>query len=261
MSILHEQDANDVKQYAAMAIGNIAFAAEHAQTMVKMGVIKPLMQLLQVDCDLDGGEFAAMAISSLTFDAECVDVMIEMGVVGPLVRLVHKGLVVSTSKPLTGKALMREWRVAFTRAWTVVALLSITGSDKHHSNQAATGALEFFKTHLPNCSDDVKLELARALLETIEKQRSKRHVLQNAMTAALLDELASKGSNRTIEHAKEAKRKLNEKGSSTLSVDVCEKPKCEATEMLLSRGTDTVDKVLPIHQAFRYVPHWAYKRT
>jgi len=51
------------------------------------------------------------------------------------------------------------------------------------------------------------------------------------MTAALLDELASKGSNRTIEHAKEAKRKLNEKGSSTMSADLCEKPKCEATEM------------------------------
>ena len=133
-----------------------------------------------------GGEFAAMAISSLTFDANCVDVMIEMGVVGPLVRLVHKGLVVSTSKPLTRKTLAQELSMSFTRAWTVIALLSITGSDKHQSNQAATGALEFFKTHLPNCSADMKLEMAMALLETIEKQRSKRHVLQNEMTAALL---------------------------------------------------------------------------
>ena len=40
MSILHKQDANDVKQYAAMALGNIAFAAEHARTMVEVGVTK-----------------------------------------------------------------------------------------------------------------------------------------------------------------------------------------------------------------------------
>ena len=204
MSILHEQHANIVKQYAALALGNIAFVAEHAQTMLKMGVIKPLMQLLQ--CEPDGGEFSAMAIASLTFDAKCVDVMVEMGVVGPLVRLAHKGLVVWASKPLTQTT--HTDSISFTRAWTVIALLSITGSDKHQSNQAATGALEFFKTHLPNCSADMKMEMAMALLETIEKQRSKRHVLQNAMTAALLDELPSNGSGKTAEYAKEAKRKL-----------------------------------------------------
>jgi len=213
MSILHEQDANDVKQYAAMAIGNIAFAAEHAQTMVKMGVIKPLMQLLQVDYDQDGGEFAAMAISSLAFDTKCLDRMMAMGVVEPLVQLVQKGLKVSTPKPVTAKTCIEMWSGTFTLAWAVVALLAITASDKHDKNQTATDTLEFFKVHLPNCSDDVKLELAMALRETIQKQPSKRYVLQNAMTKALLDELASNGAEPTTQDANRAILLLYRKGN------------------------------------------------
>jgi hypothetical protein len=199
VSILHGHNANSVKQYAAMAIGNIAFAADHLHTIMRERVLDPLVQLLALDPDLDGGEFAAMAISSITFDAEYAQMAIEMGALTPLVRLVR---VVHTQKPLTGTTLLRQWRVAFTQAWSVIALMGITASQKH---QAATDALEYFVTHLPDCSHDTKSELSRALLEMCEKRHT---LLQNVMLGRILDELTSNGCNETSDRAKEARRKL-----------------------------------------------------
>ena len=199
VSILHGHNANGVKQYAAMAIGNIAFAADHVHTIMRARVLDPLVQLLALDPDLDGGEFAAMAISSITIDGAYAQMAIEMGALTPLVRLV---CVVHTQQPLTGTALLRQWRVAFTQAWSVIALMGITACQKH---QAATDALEYFVTHLPGCSHDTKLELARALLETCEKRHT---LLHNGMLGRILDELTSNGCKETSERAKEARRKL-----------------------------------------------------
>ena len=157
------------------------------------------MQLLGLDPDLDGGEFAAMAISSITSDAGCARQAIEMGAIIPLARLVR---VVHTQKPITGKALLRQWRIAFTQAWSVVALVAITAQ---HKNQVATSALEHFATHLPDCSNDTKLEMARALVETCEKRYN---LLENAILCRILDELASNGSKETVGQANQVKRKL-----------------------------------------------------
>jgi hypothetical protein len=208
VSIMHGQDQTDVKQYAAFVIGNIAFKTEHVRTMMKLGVIEPLMQLLQLSCDLYGGEFAAMAISNFTFDTECLDSMVQMGLVKLLVRIVYKDLTIRTSANPTCITLLREWRVCFTRAWSVVALLSITGSDKYHNNQMANSALEFFKKQLPNTSDDMKLELAQALLETTEKHMCKKRMLRNRTMIDLLDTLASEDSDVTIKQVQKTKQNL-----------------------------------------------------
>ena len=193
ISILRGHATNDVKQYAAMAIGNIASIGTHARTVVKMGGLEPLMQLLEVDCELDGGEFAVMAISNLTFDTDCMNAMLKFRIVELLLRLVYP----SVPAPHPGRATLREWRVAFTSAWAVVALLAIDSSSRNQQ------VMDTFT--LEACSADMKSELARALLETIEKQG---RLLQGSMTAALLDELASDSAHETAAHAKEAKHKL-----------------------------------------------------
>lgn len=206
VSIMQLDYINDIKQYAAMAIGNIGCIAEHAHTMMGMGVIEPLLQLLKVDCDLDGGEFAAMAVSNMAFNSECADAMIDMGVVEQLAQLACNGLM--SGLPTTKEAKIRKWRMNFTRAWAVIAMLSISGRRKHHNNHLINSALELVVVQLPGCSIDMRLELARALLETVEKQEGKRHLLRTPMTAVLLDELSSKGSDNTVKHAKDARRKL-----------------------------------------------------
>lgn len=216
MLILGGKDENDVKQCAAMAIGNIATKSDHASNLLNqeiagMSLIKPLVDLLEVDCDLDGGQFAAMAISTLSFDAGWVDLMVKRGVVGSLALVLKKSIIVPTAASSTPNAVIRQRRMHFTQASIVIALLAISGSAQHCNNQECIDALRSFNTHLSDCAYGVKFELATVLLVTIERQGHKATLLKHAITAALLSKLTFTTTNSatpTTEIAKEATIKL-----------------------------------------------------
>ena len=206
LSILYGPEPNIVKQYAARTIGNIATQADHAAEFLNRGVVTALVALLAEEYDLNGGEFAAHAIASFTLHSGLVDLVVQQGVVGPLVHVLHTDSVLAGPVPLQGKALLQHRGIAFTQAWVVVALLAITGSAKHCQDQGAIGAPHSFKMDLENCSCCVKLELARAILETTEKHNPQR--LEQTMTKTLLNELVSSGNVETKKHAKETMRNL-----------------------------------------------------
>ena len=208
----------ETSEMAAMVIGNLAFKGTHATTILRMDLLPHLLRSLQ---SKTGGGYAAMALASLSMHTDCALEMLVMGVVASLVHASTTDLVLAHCKPTTCAEAMRQWREAFGRAWATVALISLHANDVH---DAIGVALQQIANYLSNCQEDFRMELAKALLESLQKQAEENPagLSRNPMVKTFLDILSSTGSTLSIKYTESAMRYL----------DVADDTKREADEQL-----------------------------
>lgn len=87
ISFVKEDDADMiVRQYSAMALGNLAAEPENHDEIVKLGGINALVTLLKAS-DIESGRYAAFALSNLAANANLRDDVVLSGAVPALIAL------------------------------------------------------------------------------------------------------------------------------------------------------------------------------